>query len=456
MEIGCKDGRYLDANEELLYLCDSVSPFNFVFILSVSGNFSGEDCIRAISCVKRMHPLLNARITCVSFGRLAFVTDFDEKISFETYRVCVGDVRRFVEIELASPFDTENGPLIRFTRLQHETENSTILFSVHHSIGDGISGCILVRDFLCALVLSESEFPVGSLPSPINERLPAAFRGVRGLCAHAVAGFHMMKSLVVHGAPAKYALRDAISAGRVPIVTIREVCAAQLEKIIVCSRVQNCSMQGVLGAALLLAVKKSCSKRGKGGRGLYKKRISSKPMSLQLLSPVDIRRRLSPAVGDEFGLYVATQATNHRMSDEKQFWQLATEISKELHNSIRLNSPMAFMPMASKYLVKLVSGGGRIFGVSRFTQWVCKTFPPCIGLSNLGVVDIPSKYGHVTLERVGFSASLSALGCISGFSMCFSGTLFWNFVGMSPSVDRDYLENIADAAINNMLSACNI
>jgi len=135
---------------------------------------------------------------------------------------------------------------------------------------------------------------------------------------------------------------------------------------------------------------------------------------------------------------------------------LASEITLDLGNNVRRDSPMAFMPMASKYLVKLLYGGGRIFGLSRFTQWVCKTFPPCIGLSNLGVVDIPTHYAHLTLERVGVAASLSALGSISSFSICFSGDLIWNFVGMSPSVDRAYLENIADAAMQNMRLACNI
>lgn len=454
MNAGFKNGRYMDANEKLLYLCDRICPFNFVFMLTVSGFFSEEDCRRAIGCVQQIHPLLRVRIESLSLARLAFVADCEKEISFETYHVDACDVRKFVEREMASPFDVENGPLIRFTRLQHELASSTVLFTAHHSIGDGVSGCILTRDFLRALAFSGPEVADKALPAPIDERLPPASRGVRGWFAHAVEGFRMVKSLIAHGTPAGHALLDAKLDDRLPIAAIREVGSAQFTNIVACSRERNCSMQGVLGAALLLAVKKNLSRRLLEGDDLYKKRRSQESLTLQLLSPVDIRRKLVPAVGDDFGLYVATQATNHRMTETKQFWQLAAEITMELDNCIRLNSPMAFMPMVSKYLVRFVSGGGRIFGVSRFTQWVCKTFPPCVGLSNLGVLDVPTTYGHLTLEKVGFAASLSALGAISSFSTCFAGSLFWNFVGMSPSVDRDYLESIADAAMQNMRTAC--
>src|SRR5258708_31202593 len=66
-----------------------------------------------------------------------------------------------METELSSPFPVEGALLVR-AALLHEAYRATILLTVHHSIADGLSVALIVRDILEAL----SGKPLEALPVP--------------------------------------------------------------------------------------------------------------------------------------------------------------------------------------------------------------------------------------------------------------------------------------------------
>ncbi|MDB6063667.1 MAG: hypothetical protein JWM78_3770 [Verrucomicrobiaceae bacterium] len=444
MDAGVVARRLLDPSEKLLYLCDRVSPFNFVFILNISGDFSDDDCRAAIDWLQCEHPLLRVHIPPSALKDLEFVIDPSTKIPFKSCDDDISSLQAHIENELCKPMDTASGPLIRFNRIRHRMRISTLLMVMHHSIGDGESGCLLSADFMRLLSGGGPEAARWELPAPIDAGLP----NIVGWWRHAATGMRMVQSLLKNGAPVKYVQREADLSQRTPIVCLKKIGGGRVQDILASCRAHACSVQGALGAALLLAVKQHLLSDADAAR-LHQK----KPITLQLLSPVDIRKVLEPPIQNDLGLYVATQASNHRMTADKDFWRLASEIARELHVSIDRAAPITFMPIASKYLTKIIEVGGRIFGIKEITQWLCGTFPACIGLSNMGGVGIVGDYDHISLNGLSYAASLSATGAVTSFALTYAGQLSWNFVGMSPSINRRYLQAIADSAVAYLLAA---
>lgn len=441
--------RPLDSNEQLLFLCDSVSVFNFVFALNIDGGFSIADCRYAIERLQIRHPLLKVKIRRSTRGKLEFVSDESLQIPIIDFFDTPSNVAIWIEKELNNRFDALAGPLVRAALIRHTETNSTMLFTIHHSIGDGLSGCIFARDFL--QLLSGNTLPPAdkSLPDSIGMRLPPHLRKASGIFLHAKELLRTVMSSLTHGAPASHTVIDSDLSRRIVMVAPRKADPVQLKKMLVSCKANRCSMQGALGAAVLLALKKHIETFCATPVPSKKNKSST---TLQLLSPVNIRKKLVPPIGDEFGLYVATQATNHRLTDDTNFWKLASEITTELRSNIDTDSPLKFMPIASRYLVKLLKIGDSVFGGTRFSQWFCSTFPPCIALSNLGAVDVPSAYGEIRLNDLGVFASLSALGSVSSFTLTFNETLSWNFVAMSPSFTREQLETLANDAMQCLLA----
>src|SRR5207244_242564 len=80
-------------------------------------------------------------------------------------RIVLGDALQGwedeMETELSTPFPVEDALLVRAVLL-HEPHRATTLLTVHHSIPDGLSVALIVRDILEAL----SGKPLEALPVP--------------------------------------------------------------------------------------------------------------------------------------------------------------------------------------------------------------------------------------------------------------------------------------------------
>src|ERR1700732_4560805 len=70
---------------------------------------------------------------------------------------------------LSTPFPVEDALLVRAVLL-HEAHRATILLTVHHSIADGLSVALIVRDIL--EVLSENPMKALHVPHPQEGRFP--------------------------------------------------------------------------------------------------------------------------------------------------------------------------------------------------------------------------------------------------------------------------------------------
>jgi amino acid adenylation domain-containing protein len=73
------------------------------------------------------------------------------------------EIRRFIQEDVAQPFDLEHGPLLRTSLLRLDDTDHVLMLSIHHIVSDGWSMSVLVRE-AAALYEAEAEGREAGLP----------------------------------------------------------------------------------------------------------------------------------------------------------------------------------------------------------------------------------------------------------------------------------------------------
>jgi len=124
------------------------TPFASIFTLKLSGRFEVGRLHRALERVQAKHPLLRCTVE-ESAGRPQFVLQKrPAPIPLHTVeRIGEDDWQAEVRREWILPFDTKQGPLVRFVWLRSSDVHELILVA-HHCICDGYTGINLLHELL--------------------------------------------------------------------------------------------------------------------------------------------------------------------------------------------------------------------------------------------------------------------------------------------------------------------
>jgi Condensation domain len=144
--------RPLGVMERCLWLLDETYPTHFSIAAEIEGPTTLTSWRSAIDAVQRRHPFFSVCIDEDENSYLCFRRVAGKQIPLrvvETDKV-ESQWEREVERELATRIDPKQAPLIRLVLL-HQPDKSILIFTAHHSIGDGISMAFAIRDTLRAL-----------------------------------------------------------------------------------------------------------------------------------------------------------------------------------------------------------------------------------------------------------------------------------------------------------------
>jgi hypothetical protein len=134
----------------------------FVVAAQITGETTTASWRTALDAVQRRHPLLGVCIDADDSADPYFHLLPELRIPLQ---IVPGDALQGwedkMETELSTPFPVEDALLVRAVLL-HEAHRATILLTAHHSIADGLSVALIVRDILEAL----SGKPLEALPVP--------------------------------------------------------------------------------------------------------------------------------------------------------------------------------------------------------------------------------------------------------------------------------------------------
>jgi hypothetical protein len=269
---------------------------------------------------------------------------------------------------------------------------SELIFVCDHLTADGRSAIIALRDFLALLSNPSLELEpihpmfLGDLiPSDIVEKLKDQVAADRGV-----------------GLPSIPSTLDMLED---PIQLIRFA----LSKNETSAFLRRCRDERVtVQAALCAASLKS-----------FAEREPHNP-ERKVEIPIDIRNYLDPPVGETYGMFISHLDLDLDCSANRKLWDIARDAKSGLSASIQAEryfyAPTVFITITGKFPVDVdISTGNDI------------------SITNLGLVEIPSHYGSLTLESIyGPIINISRPGHRVLGVATFEGRMYFSFTSSDP------------------------
>lgn len=437
--------RPLSPLEATVWLLDRLARLSFVMVADVAGPLTDNALRLALDAVQQRHPLLRLRVSLEADNLLMYRSAGVPPLPLRVVEAPGGAWQAEAEAEQQAGFPTETGPLFRCTLLRHAPERATLLTTFHHMIGDGLSGVFLVRDVLQAAgaVLAEQSPRLEPLDpvAPLQVAIPASERGLTGMWNYLKWLTRDHFPFLLRGFPRRMRL-DAeipVQQRRTRLVS-RQLDAEATTALVQRARQERTTVHGALGAAQLLAVAHEFDE--------------PRAVPLALGSAINLREQMRPAPREDVGFFVSLATSTHRIAPESDFWELARDVRRELTRRVERREPWT-----------AIAAGTR--GLAAFRRWIPLTEATAIrmaqiadlfghgatGLTNLGVLPIPQRYGPLTLEALHFSGAMSALCNLGSSAATFADRLHWNFIYQSPSLATDRAERLAARAVDRLQQA---
>jgi len=351
--------RTLGALETYFWLSGQSSPKHFVLAAEISGPTSESDWRDALESVRRRHPLLQVGIDVDESAIPFFRHNPDARIPLTVVALPDRGLEALVEDELARPFELTDEVLIRAV-LVHDPMRSSLVLSVHHSIGDGMSVTYMLRDLLHALAGKD----LVTLPLPVSQE---ALRPLAG---------------APHEALQPQSLNDR------PTRTLDRVRANL--------RVRMHALPGELGTRLLeRAREERTSVHGAIVAAFVLEGVAREPQwrgaPVRVLSPINVRSLIGRE--EDFALSISTALGHFDPEIAGEFWALARDVTANLATA---RSAEGFGATCDG-LTAFVAEQPGVAGVAAFEP---NYFPVELMVSNLGQVPYDTYVGAFRLEAL--------------------------------------------------------
>jgi len=398
----------------------------------------GEDVLRrSLDAIQARHPLLRVRIERDGWNRLSFKTSRVPRLPLRIVEESADAWVEEAEKELHEELSVQEGPLARCTLVRHGQEDNTVLLAFHHAIGDAISGSFLMRDLFqaAALACSEKKCELPSLKPKMemNAYFPEWALGLSGRWRSMKFGGRMLGAVLHYGKPAipKFDHKALPKERRARIVPHR-LDPDFIDRLHRQAHEKGTTLHSAMLAAQILAI---AHDRG-----------DTKERPYFIGSPVNLRKRLNPPVGEDVGFFVTIGASINLAKPDTEFWPLAKAVRESLWNCVERGEPFVYV-IQHQDLSRITSllGLGLLGRLVYARVGMSLTFGG-LAFSNIGKVDIENHQGPFTIEDLGFAASLSSLSPLAAFAATINRQSTWNFVGMEPLLTKEHTKRIAAKA----------
>ncbi|RAU92286.1 peptide synthetase [Mycobacterium colombiense] len=290
--------RPLGAAERLFYRYSERNPAHFSIVAEFHEVLAEKQLRAALAAVQRRHPQLSVHVEDREGTRLGFYRATD-----------VGPVeltvRRGPELawqaaaaeELTRPFDRSRAPLMRAVLLQSPSR-SALLLTFDHTVADGISSTVVLRDVIAALNGEAlTSLPV---PQPQEHVVAEAFESVEPLASAAPDDPRMSTPSIIRPFD-----------GTLTNVRAMEMTHADTARLVARCRAERTTVH----AALVVAkCRVRATDRGEG--------------FIRVLSPINLRSILG--IDGGCVMCIVPTATGHTPWDGTPFWEQARAMTAHL------------------------------------------------------------------------------------------------------------------------------
>jgi NRPS condensation-like uncharacterized protein len=377
--------RTLGAFEKTFWLLDQIDSKDFALAAEVEGRESADVWRLAVDQVQKRHPNLSARIRMDEFKR-PFIEHVDSLViplkvieidnSFKWEEV--------VEKELATRFNTEEGPLFRVIVLQ-KPEDTVLILAANHTLADGSSLMYLFRDLLEAVT---GQIPLVLAPQKSNDE-------ILGL-PEDTAVEDNETSIYIFKKP------DAVS----PKVESIKFSSEHTSQLIERSRLEQTTVHGAICAAVVIA-----------GRKLRQEWDDKK---IELISPICTRKALQ--LDDNCGLNITTHPVYFEPEEKQSFWDIArlaksglngTETKEHLENYLGFFRTLTFNSADIQKMVDILKEAfNHQIMVTNLVKVKYKT--------DFGKLKLKSVYGPMVRSGKGLEQTIGAIS--TNGNLCLTNT----------------------------------
>ena len=422
----------MSPGERMTDVFDRASTLNFTTVATVRGVFSEAQLRGALGCLMRRHPLLTARI---ERGSDSWSLNPGEAAAIPL-SVADGDldsVGSRVSESLNHRCWEDSGPRGELTWIRHAADHSSLLLCLHHTVSDGSSGILAMRDLL-AFLEQPSDAAIEELAAPGQDHyFPPLFAELRDRFLASVAGAPP---------PAQARPFRLRTNGTAPIEQRRTYTTAirldreDSDRVTNYARRIGATVHGVLCASVSAAIARESD--------------LAAPQLHRFAHPVTLRRYLAerfpaqPVIGDAVGYYVSSVHTDHEVHPRREFDQLAREFSEAVRAKLDAHEPLLTAPIRGPMLAQRAEK----LGMDAFRTWVeADVFTGTFALSNLGALErlgARTQVGSLTVEDLYFAIAPSILGPFSGAAVSFDGRITLQLTHVEPLLQQEVVQRIAD------------
>lgn len=356
----------------MFWLMDQASPSHFSLTAQITGGFSVEQLRQALDRLQQRHPLLQVGIGLDAQQRPCFFPDSTPIPLRVVQRRGEFHWSQEVEREMATPFSWAEAPLIRVV-LVYSPEIAELIVTCHHAIADGMSVLFLIRD--CLQAIATPHYPLPCLPEspPLEVLIPPKAPNPLSLL--------LFRTLIqLQGMGEKPQARAVAQAKPYcPRLLAGSLVPEATTSLIACCRKQNTSVHAAISAAFLLAIAQ----------------LQSSPASttLKCLSPIDLRRYLSPLLAEQCGLYIFVGLTAHTLDPNADLWEVARSLKQQLQHQATPNEIAAGIARRQTWMA-----------LSPKPRQVLQGFSERAGydlmVTNLGRLPFDQRFEHLRLQAI--------------------------------------------------------
>jgi NRPS condensation-like uncharacterized protein len=359
--------RSLGGMEKLFYLLNQNHPTHFAMVGEVTGPTRVDQWRKGLDQVARHSPLVWSRIELDSNGVPVFRPASPGSIPLKVVHYDASSWTVEVTMQIADPFNELKPPLLRATLL-HSTQRAIIILVAHHSIGDGLALTFLLGDLLRAVAGQEM---VRSQESDAVEHLVARRYEPTLLPVSARAA---QIAPAVKRQPKEFRRPD----GSAPHVRALRLTSETTHDLRVRARAERTSVQSTLVAALAEATSRLAPE------------MCKEPM--RIMSPVDLRRRLLDH-SDHLAMCVSGIVLADDAPGNADLWTRARHFGQAFEG-IQSSAALAATVLGLHGMLAHINAADDAKAL------FADVFANDAVVTNLGIVDLPRKFGPLVLDAV--------------------------------------------------------
>lgn len=432
--------RPLSPIEHILWLIDQAVSQNFVMVANLSGPLKTSFFRQALDIVQQRHPPLRTKIKQGLVPE--FVTGGVPQIPLRIInRENDEHWIKESEEEIHQPFSWTQGPFIRVVLLTSNNK-CDLLVTCCHLVADATSGIKIIKNLLDYInKLSQGKTIVNA---PSLSELPSSIDLLRKDLKYKSEFFDISsrikrlfyKPVDLHGDV------DASPINRTTRIIQLSLSRDETKKLTIRSKIEKTSVHGALCAALLQAVVEQMRKS---------QDVSKKyPLMIGCITPVNIRHLFCQPVEDDIGNFISDAFHYQLIDDRDLLWIAARKIKKSLQKELRFGRDIK----ALRELARSTPAATTKASPKEVAIEANKTFPP-VAVTNMGQLDIPDKFGALTLENLHFTLSINP-AAKGGFVLSVTnlgGRTTMNFLYAEPFISKERATVMAESTLKRLKEA---